>query len=228
MADNPFTESGLIQAVRDKGISVNDIDDIALGGLINISLMEYQAFRPQLVLSTASTCITTVAGEPSYAKPTGATFIREVFWQPSYQTEEMDDLWTQIVLGNQYNPDPTILMLDHLKIARYNQIFKGSWKILDDEIFLIPTPDSVYKVAVLYATQKTLDELDQINDFRLVDLVYYNALLAVGTKKLTGGGFRAGQYSQSESVGRETVRVAEKGLERTKLLLANAATMRRS
>ena len=228
MAVTPFSESGLISVLRAKGISTSDIEDDALGTIIADALSEYLFYRPKLAITSGTTCITTVAGTANYAKPAGAVFIVDCFWNPGYSVEELDDVWTNILLGSVHDVDPTMIMLNHLKMAQYNRLFKGFWEMVGDEIRLKPTPDGVYKVGVLYATSRTLEELDQIGDRRFVDLVYYSAMLAVATKKLTGGGWKAGQFQVNESVGRETMRVAEKGLEKTRLVIANAFRASRS
>ena len=220
-ATNPFSQSGLINTLRAKGISSNDISDESLGTLIDDALRTYLFYKPKVCITTHATCIHTVADQPNYAKPTDALWIRSVAWNPTYSATELEDMWKDILLATYPEDDPSMLMLDYMKMSELNRLFKGHWEIRNDEIWLKPVPDGVYHVAVIYATSRTLDELDQIGDNRFVDLAFYTALMAVGTSKLTGGGWRAGQLSVSESVGRETMKVAEGGLNDTLLKISN-------
>ena len=223
-----FSQSGLIATLRAKGISASDISDVNLGLVITESLSDYNFYHPNKVMTAYEDCITTVAGQPSYDMPTDALWVVSVGWQPGYSNDEMNDVWTEIILSGLSNTDPTVMLMDYWKMSQFHKYFKGFWEMLDGKIFLKPCPDGVYSVSVVYATARSLEELDEIADRRFMDLCYYNALLAVATVKLTGGGWAAGQFRVNESVGRETMRVAEKGLEKTKLLLANAFTARRS
>ena len=221
-AANPHNESSLIATLRARGISSNDIDDDALMVVIGDSLHEYLFFRPKVCITAYAASITTVADQPDYAKPTGALWIKAVAWNPSLLSSDYDDVWTELMLKHVEDADTGIMTFDYRQMALLHRYFQGFWTIRNDRIWLLPTPDQVYHVPVIYAGSRTIDELDQIGDYRFTDLVFYKALLAVGTKKLTGGGWRAGQLSVSESVGRETMREATKGLAEVKLQIANA------
>ena len=47
----------------------------------------------------------------------------------------------------------------------------------------------------MYATEKSLSELDGIVDNLFIDLVFYSALSKMSTEMLLAGGWRAGAYS---------------------------------
>ncbi len=222
MAINPYSESSLIATLRANGISTSDIDDDAMLVVIEDALNDYLFYKPKIAITSYADSITTVADQPNYALPDDALWVRQVCWNPSYSATEFEDMWKEILLANYQETNPTVLMIEYGKMAQLNRLFKGHWEILNDEIWLKPCPDGVYNVAVIYAASRPLDELDQIKDRWFMDLCYFHALFSVATKKLTGGGFRAGQYSQSESVGRETMKVAERGLEMTRLRIANS------
>lgn len=228
MAANPYEKFDVIRKLRARGIREADIDDEDLLEVIEDSLNEYLAYRPKVCITGHASCITTVADTPSYDKPTGALWIIDVLWHPDYSDDFMSDLYTEIVLGMWEESDVSIITLDHLRMARLHSLFNGSWTIRDDKIWLIPCPGDAYHVAVIYAASRTLDELDMIADFRFMDLCYYKAMFATGTSKLTGGGWRAGSYSVSESVGRETIKFADAGLTKTRLLLSQGVPMVRS
>jgi len=217
-ATNPFTEAGLIQTLRGDGIRAVDLDDDALLVIIADSLFEYLFYRPKLAITTSSTCLTTVADQPNYAKPTGALIIVDVCWNPGISAD-VENLFLQELDTR----DSTLLMLQYDEISKLHRMFGGSWKILNDEIWLMPTPVTAdTKVAVIYTTGRSLEELDMIADRRFYDLCKYRSMLAVGEKKLVGGGWRAGAYNISEAVGRESVKHANKKLEETRLLLAQS------
>lgn len=223
-----FSQSGLIATLRAKGISASDISDVNLGLVITESLSDYNFYHPNKVMTAYEDCITTVAGQPSYDMPTGALWVVSVGWNPDYANSDIGDVWKEIMLNGLSDTDPSVMLMDYRKMSLLHKYFKGFWEMLDGKIFLKPCPDGVYSVSVVYATARSLGELDDVKDNRFKDLCYYNAMLAVGTTKLTGGGWSGGQFKVSESVGKETMKVAEKGLEKTKLLLANAWTARRS
>lgn len=222
MAINPYSESSLIATLRAKGISTSDIDDDALLVVIEDALNDYLFYKPKIAITSYADSITTVADQPNYALPDDALWVRQVCWNPSYSATEFEDMWKEILLANYQETNPTVLMIEYGKMAQLNRLFKGRWEILNDEIWLKPCPDGVYNVAVIYAASRTLDELDQIGDRRFLELAYFHTLYAVATKKLTGGGWKAGQWAVSESVGRETMKVAERGLEMTRLRIANS------
>jgi hypothetical protein len=224
-ATNPYSESNLIARLRSKGIRDTDITDDDLLNVIQDALETYLFYRPKMAITTAATCITTVADQPNYAKPTGALSIVDVCWNPDYSSdaEGIGDIFEEIMLTHLDTSDSTILMLQYDEMSKLHRIFGGSWKILNDEVWLVPCPSATgNKVGVVYTTSRTLDELDMIADRRFFDLVYYESLLAVGHKKLVGGGWRAGAYVVNEAVGRETVKHANKKLDEVKLLLAQS------
>ena len=77
-ATNPYNESGIIQSLRSRGIREADISDDSLQTLISDALVEFLFYRPKVAITSTSTCITTVAEQPNYAKPTGALTIIDV------------------------------------------------------------------------------------------------------------------------------------------------------
>lgn len=220
-ATKPYEQYNIIRKLRARGISENDVTDDSLLTLIDLCLDEYLFYKPNVCITSSTTKISTVADQPNYDKPTGALWIIDVCWNPDYG-DDFDDIWKDIVASSIDSDDTALLLLDYRQMSLLHKYFGGAWTIRNDQIWLIPAPSAVYQVAVIYAATRTLDELDEIADKRFFDLIYYMALDAAGTTKLTGGGWKAGQYQVSESVGRETKRVAQKGLEDTRALLANA------
>ena len=226
MAANPIEQIGLIRSVRARGIRVADLNDSDMMVLIDDALSEYLMYRPKITLSSTTTCITTVADQPNYDKPDDALWIIDVCWNPDY-VDETNEVYQQILMGTWDTMDSTILMIDNIKMARLHKQFKGHWDIKNDEIYLSPTPSSDgVKVAIVYATSRTLSELDEIADRRFLDLVYYTCLAVVGDKKITSGGWKAGAYTVDYQVGLQTAATAAKGLEKTRLLIANSYGVR--
>lgn len=228
MPENPFNESNLINTLRSRGISRSDIDDDALTVVIEDALNDYLFRKPKVCITSYAESITTVDNQPNYEFPDGALWIKDVLWHPGYAATDYEDIWTEIMASSLNDPDPTVMLVDYLKMSLLNRYSKGFWEIRNDEIWLKPCPDGVYHVAVIYAGSRTLTELDKIADRRFVDLCYYHALMSVATKKLTGGGWRAGQFTVNESVGKETMKVAREGLQETRLAINNAYRMSRS
>jgi len=228
MPENAYNQSNLIGILRNKGISRSDIDDDALLGIIDEALHDYLFRKPKVCITAYAESITTVNDQPNYDLPEGALWIKDVFWHPGYAATDYEDIWTEIMASGLHAPNPTVMLIDYQKMSQLNRFSKGFWEIRNDEIWLKPCPDGVYNVAVLYAGSRTLEEMDQIADRRFADLCYYHALLAVGTKKLTGGGWRAGQFAVNEAVGKETMKVAREGLKETRLAINNSYRMSRS
>jgi len=222
VAVNPYSESGIISTLRAKGIRTADITDENLLLVIEDALNEYLFYRPKVCITTAAACITTVAGTPNYNKPTGALWVKQVCYNPDYQDTDYEAIWTQMMLNHMTANDTTEMLIDYQKMAILHRYFDGFWEMRNDQIWLMPCPQGAYKVAVIYADDRTIDELDEIGDYRFAELCYWKAMLSVGVTKVTGGGFRAGQYSTSDAVGRETMRYAEKNLDRVRLQIANA------
>lgn len=230
-AVNSFSESGIIRRLRSKGIREADISDDDLLEIIQDSLETFLFYRPKVTITSSTTCLTTVADQPNYSKPTGALIIFNVGWNPDYSTsaDAITDLYEQVFLTHLDTADTTIMELQYDQMSRLHHLFGGAWEIRNDEIWLEPTPTlSGTKVAVIYGTSRTLDELDRIADRRFMELCEANAMLAVGQSKLTGGGWRAGSFQVSEAVGRETMRVAEKKLAKVLDQLANSYSIQTS
>lgn len=227
-AANPQTESDIITKLRADGISSSDLTDAKLLTIIDSALDEYLFIKPKISLTTSATCIETAADQPSYSLPTGALWVREVAWYPGYTNTDYEIIWQELMLRNLRDTDTSVLTFDYREMANLTKFFRGSWEILDDKIFLKPCPDAVYHVPVIYATSRTLDELDQIADRRFYHLCKYMALEAVGIAKTTSGGWSAGQYRQNDSVGKETLKVAREGLAMVRAQIGNAYTAGRS
>jgi hypothetical protein len=226
-AENPIEEFQLIKRIRARGLSTTDVSDTTLQTLISDALDQYLFFKPKIAITTAATAITTVADQPNYAKPTGALFIKEVAWNPDY-TDDVGDVYTTIIQNELDENDLTLLELDYQEMSRMRKLFGGHWEIRNDQIWLEPCPSDVYKVAVIYGASRTLDELDRIADNRFIDLIFYKGLMAIGTSKLSTGGWRAGQVSVEARVGIETFNAGNKGLAQTLLQLSNSYTGSRS
>lgn len=223
-----FESSDLIAKLRARGISSSDLDDEFLLTLMDDGLNEYLFYKPNIAITSYATSITTVADQPNYDKPTDALWVISCGWNPDYADTEIDDIWNVLTLDHVTEHEVSVMLIDYSNMSRLHSYFAGSFEIRNDEIWLKPCPSGIYHVPVIYAAAKTLEDMDQIADNRLMELIFYRALYSVGVTKMTTGGWRAGSYQVSESVGRETMRAAEKGLERTRLLLASAGQIQRS
>lgn len=225
---NPLDDVTIRGRIRARGISRSDMSDDDLYTIIEDALDEYTFYKPNLKITSTSTCITTVANQPNYSKPTGALWVVSVAWNPDF-TSDLDDVYENLLVESLHGDSPIVLDIYHQKLAKLHELYGGHWKIVDDDIWLIPTPSSSgTKVAVFYASERTLQEVGEIADRRFMDLVYYMALESIATQKTIGGGWRAGAYATNEGVGRETSKAAMRGLDRTRAAIANSYTGRRS
>ncbi len=228
MPAKPMDEVTILGRVRAKGISTSTLSDCDLYTLIQDALDEYMFYKPKLSITSMANCITTVANQPNYSLPDDALWVISVAWHPDYSSD-LNDVYRELLMSTMGSNSISVVEIYYQKLAALHNIYGGKWKLVDGEIWLIPEPNSSgVKVPVFYASEKTLEELDQIGDYRFLDLVYYKALHSVGMAKTIGGGWRAGAYATNEAVGRETLRSANMGLDRTRALLANSYTGRHS
>lgn len=226
-----FAQSTLIATVRARGISSDDVSDVDMGTLITSAVNVYSSYRPNLILTTSATCLTTVADQPNYSKPDDALWVIEVAWHPDYSSSlsSLSDLYTEILLQDMPADDSSQLFIHYGQLAQLRRFFGGNWKMINDEIYLIPYPVTADdKVAVYYATAKALTDLDTVADQLFEDLVFYTAMQSIGNKKLLSGGWRAGNYSVDQRVGEQIVRHANENMGNVIIRLANSYTAQRS
>lgn len=226
---NPYSRPSILSVIRAKGISETDISDPDMLTLIDEALNTYSFYRPKKMLTASSGWITTVQDQPNYDRPSDALWVIDVCWNPDYSSA-VEDLYEEILMESVSREDaPSLLTIQYRQMAQLHKYFGGSWEILNDEIYLIPTPGtSDLKVPVIYADEHTLAELGEIKDKRFIDLVYAMALERKGTDMLEDGGWTAGSYKVDNSVARETLRLADKKMAEVTMLLANSYTGQRS
>jgi len=190
-----FDQSTLIATVRARGISSTDVSDVNLATLITSAVNRYSSYRPSLTMTTSTTSLTTVKDQPNYTKPSAALWIIDVAWNPDWSSS-MEDLYTEILLQNMPADDSSQLFIYYGQLAQLHKFFGGSWKIINDEIYLIPVPNvNDNEVAVYYATAKALTDLDTVADQLFEDLVFYTAMQSVANKRILTGGWKAGNYT---------------------------------
>jgi len=190
-----FDQSTLIATIRARGVSSSDVSNADLATLITSCVNRYSSYRPNLIMTTSTTCLTTVVDQPNYSKPTAALWIIDVAWHPDYSSS-LSDLYTEILLQNMPADDSSQLFIHYRQLAQLHRFFGGSWKIINDEIYLIPEPGTAgNKVAVYYATAKSLADLDTVADQLFEDLVFYTAMQSVANKRILTGGWKAGNYT---------------------------------
>jgi hypothetical protein len=227
-APSPWTDALVITNVRAKGVSASDISDDDLGTIIADALRYWSQMRPKLKLTTSSTCITTVADQPNYSKPTDAHWIVEVAWNPDYD-EDFDDIYMDTLAATLDIAESSNLFIHYRNVAQLHKFFGGHWKEIDDEIYLIPTPNtSGEKVAVYYADDKTIADLDQINDYLFAELVHGMCLEAMATAKINSVGWSAGAYRVDKGVVEQTMRLAATKLANVRNQIANSYTASRN
>lgn len=206
------------------GFSSSLISDDDLHLLIETALNEYVGYRPGLTLTTASEGITTVAGQPNYTKPSDALWIIEVSWNPDYSDDQIiNDLYLTLALET-FNPQhPSELTIIFQRYAALREKFQGHWKDINDEIWLIPTPSlSGQKVAVFYATERTLDDLGDVKDSRFLRLVKAYMTERRGNDLAPSGGWRAGSYAVTGTPAAQMLSSAERQFAQVRSELANA------
>lgn len=217
-----WTNALIISTLRAKGISTTDISDANLATIITDALRFWSYYRPNLEMTSSSTCITTVADQPNYTKPTGAHWIIEVAWNPDY-SEDLEDIYMEILTQTLQSDESSNLFIYYRNVAQLHKFFGGHWQEINDEIYLIPIPgESGEKVAVYYADDKTISDLDQIDDYLFGELVYGMCLEAKGTSALTQGGWSAGAYKVDARVAEETLRLARTKLADVRNQIANS------
>lgn len=220
----PLVEQTIIDRVRAKGISSSRMNDDDLFVVISACLDEYLSYRPDVKLSEEADLIETEAGVGEYSVPDDCLWIIDVFWAPNFPF-----IGEQIIdLTNSRTEDETTLMIKESKIAEMRKMYGGNWRALGRDILLVPTPtQSGIKVGFMYATEKSLSELDGIVDNLFIDLVFYSALSKMSTEMLLAGGWRAGAYSVNDTASRIGMEIAERKLKDVRLLIANSYIGRR-
>ncbi|MBW2671790.1 MAG: hypothetical protein JRD89_00060 [Deltaproteobacteria bacterium] len=221
-------QATIIERIRARGITTSDISDDELGTLITSALNWYSYYRPAVKLTTTSSCITTVADQQAYDPPSDALWVVEVFWNPTGQYA-IQDLY-RALLGVQFDPDHYADVVINLsQLARINSYFRGRWKVVDGKIYLIPTPaEDGVKVPVLYATAKTLSDLDEVKDIWFEELVYAMALERKALNMTSQAGWRAGAYQVSAQPAVVMAKWAQQRIQEVRQAIANNYAAARS
>ncbi|MFA6887162.1 MAG: hypothetical protein WCQ65_09345 [Fermentimonas sp.] len=210
----------IINRIRARtGVTESQITDDDLGTIISSALDEYVLYKPNVNLTTSTQCIVTVKDQPDYAFPADALWIINVFWAPMDNFSR--DLYKELI-SEQFDEDHLVdLLIQYNKLAKIRQYFSGTWKVINNKIWLIPSPNTDgEKVAVLYATQKTLVDLSSITDHLFEDLVVGMTFERRGFDLIQSSGWRAGAYSVSSQTGQAFIKKAEDMLKDVRVRLA--------
>ena len=211
---------------RATGITEDDVSAAHLSTIIQEGLYEYCDYRPGLSLTTSTDALTTVADQPSYDQPTDALWIEEVCWSPdSLGSADSDGLLDTLYLqlaSESFDPNhPSELFVMYQRFGALRKFFEGHWKVLNGQIWLIPCPtESGSKVAVFYATEKTLVDLANVKDHVFFELCRGLLRRRDALNRLSEMGWRAGSYSTDARPAEAMLQTAEDDLYRTRLRLA--------
>lgn len=147
-------------------VAPEDLNDIILG-----ALDEYNARRPCLRMTAAASGIVTVKDQPNYAKPTDALWIVEVCWAPFDMNDDetsgtLEQFLEQVYERSLVNVDhPSEVMAFRQNMSKWAELFRGTWRIVNDEIWLTPVPTTNGDhVAVCYAKANDVEDLDLVKD----------------------------------------------------------------
>jgi len=172
-------ETTLVTEIRAlTGVAASQVSDTDMHMLVGIALNEYSYYNPNVNFTADSDYITTVGGQSNYAFPAGALWIIEVFWRPNLDGLQDQELRAYQDFTLSFDPaHPVDLSIYYRQLASLRRYFGGTWKILNGEIWLLPDPiGSGEKVAVLYATARTLTAMADVQDFLFKRLIAAYAL----------------------------------------------------
>jgi hypothetical protein len=221
--------STIIARIRARtGYTSTQISDADLTTIIGIALDEYSYYKPDISLSGYADVIVTEAGVPNYDIPNNALWIVDAFWFPDYE-DINDTLYNDLFYNSLLTHDLSfthkvdfVIVYDQLRNIKH--YFSGEWKMYGNQIYLIPCPDSSgQKVAFVYATAKTLAELDLVKDRLFEELCTALSYERFASDMLNGStGWRAGSYQVSGTPGQVVMDTANKKLADVRNRLANA------
>lgn len=196
------------------GFTVAEITDSDLSLIMDAALNEWLHYNPGLELTTASTAITTVQNQAAYALPSDALWIKEVCWAPDHVgDEELATLYADIQLGA-FDPEhPSELTIIYQKYADFRRFFDGNWKVINNQIWLIPQPNvGGDKVAVFFAKAVSLEDLNTIKHQVFAELCRAYMKQRRAMDLIRTSGFRAGSYQVSAAVGEMMVKESDKAM----------------
>jgi len=205
--------------VRNRGISITDLADAPLTDIISDSLSEFSTYYPKVSLTTGKDVLVTVADQSDYEKPTDSLWILDVFWHPLLnETLTLTDLQESL-------PEYRDFAINHIYLQNYQdykKIRSGNWDIINDKIWLFPTPSADdIEIPVMYATAQSLLTMNIVDVSLFKNFVYYTCLTLVGADESREGGWTAGSYKVSESAGKNLLIFAERHLARLRMILGN-------
>lgn len=217
------------------GFTTDTVSEHDLSNIVNASLNEYLLYRPGLELTAAADALVTVDDQPNYAMPDDALWIIEVAWSPDLIGDDdlsgsLDELYLELNREGLDPNHPSELTIIYQRLAEYRTFFSGHWKVINDEIWLIPCPtQSGDHVAIYYAKARTLSDLNAIKDQRFFDLVRSALLIRHAQDLAEEGSWRAGSLSVDNTrLSESFLRSGEKLREKTLAVIANPYYAQRS
>lgn len=215
-----FSNPYIITQIRALGIRSSDISDSDLVTIIEVALDEWNRYRPNIEMTNSTTCLVTVADQPNYSMPTGALWITSVCWNPGYDTDVKEIIETA-TFANFDAAVETNFFAYYKQLATLKKYFGGHWDIINDEIYLSPTPtQSGTKVAVFYATENDLSDLNVAKDNLFKQLVHGLCLERMAMDKSRNVGFTAGAYKVDKGAADQIAMLARDKLKRVRNMLA--------
>jgi hypothetical protein len=234
-AGNTMTSHELIKQLRaTAGCTDDDISDADMLQIIAAELNEYCFYKPEVVLTLAADGITTVSDQPNYAAPDDSLWVIDVAWNPDLTSSEfdgtVDDFYLNLFGGGFNQEFPSELHVIHQRLAEYRRFFAGHWSFVNSEIWLVPPPtQSGDHVAVIYAREKTLADLQAVKDQRFANLVKGAIWIRMGQDMQKQGSWRAGTLAVDNSkIADQMLRSGERLREKMLNQLANSYHAERS
>lgn len=217
-----FSNSSLIESMRAMGISATDISDSDIIIIIENALDEYNEYKPNVRMTTSLTCLTTVDGQPNYSFPDDALWITGVCWNAEFN-EDVSSIIDEVKLASLGDATTSDFWIYYNNVRRIKENFGGKWEIINDEIYLYPTPTtSGIKVAVFYATENTLESLNTVKHRIFRELVHGLCLERSAIERSKNAGYTAGSYKVDKGVADQAIIHAAGKLKQVRHRLSNA------
>lgn len=217
-----FSNASLIESMRALGVSATDVPDSDLIVIIENALDEYNEYKPNIKMTTSLTCLTTVADQPNYSFPDDALWITGVCWNAEFN-ENVNSIIEDVKLASLGDATMSDFWIYYNNIRRIKENFGGKWEIINDEIYLYPTPTtSGTKVAVFYATENTIESLNTITNRIFRDLVYGLCLERSAIERSKNAGYTAGSYKVDKGVADQAIKHASEKLKQVRHRMSNA------
>lgn len=210
------------------GVSTDVISDSDLSTIIGAALDEFLWYRPGLQLTVAANGIETVSSQPNYDLPSDALWIIEVCWNPDQLGWDasdgiLDNLYLELSQDT-FDPNhPSELHAIYQRFADFRHFFQGRWKIVNDEIWLVPPPSTNGDhVAIFYAKTRSLADLNAVTDHPFSELCKGLVLDRWATQMESKADWRAGSLAVGTGGARSMRTHANRTLERGRALCANS------